>query len=136
MTVVKPSAKPRRAKLLSKGRKMNNRKRGRPKKAALVTEKKNKKNQSALDLLHAKTLSAAPPQGQNTQKLRKSFFCASVFRQLRKQAPSYLMCVNVVNRCIPVSSESLLPATSQGPALSLKSAAVELNSTCSPTTAR
>lgn len=66
MTVVKASAKPRRAKLLPKGRKLNNRKRGRPKKASLVTEKKNKKNQSALDLLHAKTLSAAPPQGQNT----------------------------------------------------------------------
>lgn len=130
VTVVKPSAKPRRAKLLSKGRKLNNRKRGRPKKAALVTEKKNKKNQSALDLLHAKTLSAAPPQGQNTHKHRKSLY---VFRQL---APSYLMCVNVVNRCIPVSSESLLPTTSQGPALSLKSAAVELNPTCSPTTAR
>lgn len=65
VTVVKASAKPRRAKLLPKGRKLNNRKRGRPKKAALVTEKKNKKNQSALDLLHAKTLSAAPTQGQN-----------------------------------------------------------------------
>lgn len=65
MTVVKASAKPRRAKLLPKGRKLNNRKRGRPKKAALVTEKKNKKNQSALDLLHAKTLSAVPTQGQN-----------------------------------------------------------------------
>uniref|UniRef100_A0A674PQ24 Histone-lysine N-methyltransferase, H3 lysine-79 specific n=1 Tax=Takifugu rubripes TaxID=31033 RepID=A0A674PQ24_TAKRU len=62
VTVVKASAKPRRAKLLPKGRKLNNRKRGRPKKASLVTEKKNKKNQSALDLLHAKTLSAAPPQ--------------------------------------------------------------------------
>ncbi|XP_070816712.1 histone-lysine N-methyltransferase, H3 lysine-79 specific isoform X1 [Chaetodon trifascialis] len=62
VTVVKPSAKPRRARLLSKGRKLNNKKRGRPKKAAPATEKKNKKNQSALDLLHAKTLSAAPPQ--------------------------------------------------------------------------
>ncbi|XP_056893300.1 histone-lysine N-methyltransferase, H3 lysine-79 specific isoform X2 [Takifugu flavidus] len=62
VTVVKASAKPRRAKLLPKGRKLNNRKRGRPKKASLVTEKKNKKNQSALDLLHAKTLSAAPSQ--------------------------------------------------------------------------
>lgn len=128
MTVVKPSAKPRRAKLLSKGRKLNNRKRGRPKKAALVTEKKNKKNQSALDLLHAKTLSAAPPQGQNTHKHR-----TYVFRRL---PPSSFMCGNVVNRCIPLSSESLLPATSQGPALSLKSAAVELNSSCSPTTDR
>lgn len=65
MTVVKPTPKPRRARLLSKGRKLNNKKRGRPKKAAVnAAEKKNKKNQSALDLLHAKTLSAAPPQGQ------------------------------------------------------------------------
>uniref|UniRef100_A0A8C9YWA6 Histone-lysine N-methyltransferase, H3 lysine-79 specific n=1 Tax=Sander lucioperca TaxID=283035 RepID=A0A8C9YWA6_SANLU len=62
VTVVKPSAKPRRARLLPKARKLNNKKRGRPKKAAPATEKKNKKNQSALDLLHAKTLSAAPPQ--------------------------------------------------------------------------
>ncbi|XP_028442542.1 histone-lysine N-methyltransferase, H3 lysine-79 specific isoform X1 [Perca flavescens] len=62
VTVVKPSAKPRRARLLPKARKLNNKKRGRPKKAAPAAEKKNKKNQSALDLLHAKTLSAAPPQ--------------------------------------------------------------------------
>ncbi|CAL9696388.1 unnamed protein product [Knipowitschia caucasica] len=63
VTVVKPSPKPRRTRLLSKGRKLNNKKRGRPKKAAVnTTEKKNKKNQSALDLLHAKTLSAAPTQ--------------------------------------------------------------------------
>ncbi|XP_047199114.1 histone-lysine N-methyltransferase, H3 lysine-79 specific isoform X2 [Hippoglossus stenolepis] len=62
VTVVKPSAKPRRTRILSKGRKLNNKKRGRPKKAAPAAEKKNKKNQSALDLLHAKTLSAAPPQ--------------------------------------------------------------------------
>lgn len=63
VTVVKPTPKPRRARLLSKGRKLNNKKRGRPKKAAVnAAEKKNKKNQSALDLLHAKTLSAAPPQ--------------------------------------------------------------------------
>ncbi|CAB1413434.1 unnamed protein product [Pleuronectes platessa] len=62
VTVVKPPAKPRRTRLLSKGRKLNNKKRGRPKKAAPAAEKKNKKNQSALDLLHAKTLSAAPPQ--------------------------------------------------------------------------
>ncbi|KAG7235679.1 hypothetical protein INR49_002309 [Caranx melampygus] len=34
VTVVKPNAKPRRARLLSKGRKLNNKKRGRPKKAA------------------------------------------------------------------------------------------------------
>lgn len=65
VTVVKPSAKPRRTRLLAKGRKLNNKKRGRPKKATPAAEKKNKKNQSALDLLHAKTLSAAPPQGQS-----------------------------------------------------------------------
>ncbi|XP_051977246.1 histone-lysine N-methyltransferase, H3 lysine-79 specific isoform X2 [Xyrauchen texanus] len=61
---VKPSPKPRRAKLLSRGRKMGSRKRGRPKKAAAATaaERKNKQSQSALDLLHAKTLLAAPPQ--------------------------------------------------------------------------
>lgn len=63
MAVVKPPAKPRRTRLLSKGRKLNNKKRGRPKKATPAAEK-NKKNQSALDLLHAKTLSAAPPQGE------------------------------------------------------------------------
>uniref|UniRef100_A0A8C8DMC7 Histone-lysine N-methyltransferase, H3 lysine-79 specific n=1 Tax=Oryzias sinensis TaxID=183150 RepID=A0A8C8DMC7_9TELE len=59
--LVKPSAKPRRTRLLSKGRKLNNKKRGRPKKAPPAVEK-NKKNQSALDLLHAKTLCAAPAQ--------------------------------------------------------------------------
>ncbi|XP_072293990.1 histone-lysine N-methyltransferase, H3 lysine-79 specific isoform X1 [Eucyclogobius newberryi] len=63
VALVKPSPKPRRARLLTKGRKLNNKKRGRPKKASVnTTEKKNKKNQSALDLLHAKTLSAAPAQ--------------------------------------------------------------------------
>lgn len=65
VALVKPSPKPRRARLLSKGRKLNNRKRGRPKKVTPAVEKKNQKNQSALDLLHAKTLSAAPPQGQH-----------------------------------------------------------------------
>ncbi|XP_049585226.1 histone-lysine N-methyltransferase, H3 lysine-79 specific isoform X1 [Syngnathus scovelli] len=58
--VAKPPAKPRQTKLLAKGRKLNNKKRGRPKKAAPAADKK--KTQSALDLLHAKTLSAAPPQ--------------------------------------------------------------------------
>ncbi|XP_051930675.1 histone-lysine N-methyltransferase, H3 lysine-79 specific isoform X3 [Hippocampus zosterae] len=60
VSVVKPAAKSRQTKLLAKGRKLNNKKRGRPKKAAPASDKK--KNQSALDLLHAKTLSAAPPQ--------------------------------------------------------------------------
>ncbi|XP_017262810.1 histone-lysine N-methyltransferase, H3 lysine-79 specific isoform X2 [Kryptolebias marmoratus] len=64
VTVVKQPAKPRRTRLLAKGRKLNNKKRGRPKKATPAAEK-NKKNQSALDLLHAKTLSAAPPQDAN-----------------------------------------------------------------------
>ena len=69
---VKASPKPRpRARLLSRGRKLNNKKRGRPKKAAVVpaVERKinnKKKSQSALELLHAKTLSAVPPQGQHT----------------------------------------------------------------------
>ncbi|MGH0162848.1 UNVERIFIED_CONTAM: hypothetical protein FKN15_043757 [Acipenser sinensis] len=58
-------AKPRKARIGNKGRKMAGRKRGRPKKANLVAaaERKAKKNQSALDLLHAKTVSqTAPPQ--------------------------------------------------------------------------
>ncbi|KAJ3599949.1 hypothetical protein NHX12_033901 [Muraenolepis orangiensis] len=64
VATVKASPKPRRARLLSKGRKLNNKKRGRPKKAtAVAVERKNiRKSQSALELLHAKTLSAAPPQ--------------------------------------------------------------------------
>ncbi|XP_041695469.1 histone-lysine N-methyltransferase, H3 lysine-79 specific isoform X2 [Coregonus clupeaformis] len=63
LAAVKASPKPRRAKLLSKGRKLSARKRGRPKKAAVTAaERKSKKSQSALELLHAKTLSAAPPQ--------------------------------------------------------------------------
>uniref|UniRef100_A0A672Y3R1 Histone-lysine N-methyltransferase, H3 lysine-79 specific n=1 Tax=Sphaeramia orbicularis TaxID=375764 RepID=A0A672Y3R1_9TELE len=63
VTVVKPAPKPRRARLLSKGRKLNNKKRGRPKKAAVnAAEKKNKKNQSALDLLHAKDYAYRQPQ--------------------------------------------------------------------------
>lgn len=65
LVTVKSSPKPRRAKLLAKGRKLGNRKRGRPKKSimAAATERKTKKSQSALELLHAKTVSAAPPQG-------------------------------------------------------------------------
>ncbi|XP_062868843.1 histone-lysine N-methyltransferase, H3 lysine-79 specific isoform X2 [Trichomycterus rosablanca] len=61
---VKPSPKPRRAKLLAKGRKLGNRKRGRPKKSitATATERKTIKSQTALELLHAKTVSAVPPQ--------------------------------------------------------------------------
>uniref|UniRef100_A0AAY4D3J7 Histone-lysine N-methyltransferase, H3 lysine-79 specific n=1 Tax=Denticeps clupeoides TaxID=299321 RepID=A0AAY4D3J7_9TELE len=64
--VVKPLSKPRRARLIPKGRKLNSRKRGRPKKAttsttAVTAQRKNKKSQSALELLHAKTLCAAPP---------------------------------------------------------------------------
>ncbi|KAG7268099.1 hypothetical protein CRUP_031035, partial [Coryphaenoides rupestris] len=55
----------------TKGRKLNNKKRGRPKKAtaaavaaavAAVERKALNKSQSALELLHAKTLSAAPHQ--------------------------------------------------------------------------
>lgn len=65
LAVMKPSPKPRRARLIAKRSKLGSRKRGRPKKtaAAAAAERKSKKSQSALDLLHAKTLSAAPPQG-------------------------------------------------------------------------
>lgn len=85
VTVVKPTPKPRRARLLPKGRKLNNKKRGRPKKASVnATEKKTKKNQSALDLLHAKTLSAAPPQGQTRHTKYCIFKCLfSVFLMIR-----------------------------------------------------
>ncbi|XP_041086645.1 histone-lysine N-methyltransferase, H3 lysine-79 specific-like isoform X2 [Polyodon spathula] len=58
-------AKPRKARIVNKGRKMAGKKRGRPKKANLIAaaERKAKKSQSALDLLHAKTVSqTAPPQ--------------------------------------------------------------------------
>lgn len=163
VTVVKPTAKPRRARLLSKGRKLNNKKRGRPKKAAPAAERK-KKNQSALDLLHAKTLSAAPPQGQTehshtvtyTQNVLIIFF--SRIRAQRQVNVSIKLlhvareanvlftstmwrsfefnCACCVYRCIPPTSESLLPATSQGPALSSESTAAEPDSTRPATTAR
>ncbi|KAK9409140.1 histone-lysine N-methyltransferase H3 lysine-79 specific [Crotalus adamanteus] len=58
-TVKKPSpSKARKKKLSKKGRKMAGRKRGRPKKMNVVNaERKIKKNQTALDLLHAQTVS-------------------------------------------------------------------------------
>lgn len=93
VTVVKTSAKPRRARLLSKGRKLNNRKRGRPKKAAPVAEKKNKKNQSALDLLHAKTLSAAPPQGQTTHTCTHTTLNSSYFTSSEWEHQSVASCL-------------------------------------------
>ncbi|XP_015741679.1 histone-lysine N-methyltransferase, H3 lysine-79 specific isoform X2 [Coturnix japonica] len=57
--VKKPSpSKARKKKLSKKGRKMAGRKRGRPKKMNTAnTERKTKKNQTALDLLHAQTVS-------------------------------------------------------------------------------
>lgn len=87
VTLVKPSAKPRRTRLLSKGRKLNNKKRGRPKKAPPAVEK-NKKNQSALDLLHAKTLCAAPAQGQGATVFQ-SHVCWS-----RKMKPRSCVCLD------------------------------------------
>ncbi|XP_041913428.1 histone-lysine N-methyltransferase, H3 lysine-79 specific isoform X3 [Alosa sapidissima] len=74
LNTTKPSPK-RRSRLIAKGRKLGNKKRGRPKKApgaacatggavpgVATTQRKNKKAQSALELLHAKTLSAVPSQ--------------------------------------------------------------------------
>lgn len=68
-TVKKPSpSKARKKKLSKKGRKMAGRKRGRPKKMNVVNaERKIKKNQTALDLLHAQTVSqtnSSSPQGK------------------------------------------------------------------------
>ncbi|XP_041323087.1 histone-lysine N-methyltransferase, H3 lysine-79 specific isoform X5 [Pyrgilauda ruficollis] len=58
-SVKKPSpSKARKKKLSKKGRKMAGRKRGRPKKMNTAsTERKTKKNQTALELLHAQTVS-------------------------------------------------------------------------------
>ncbi|KAK2086944.1 Histone-lysine N-methyltransferase, H3 lysine-79 specific [Saguinus oedipus] len=66
-TVKKPSpSKARKKKLNKKGRKMAGRKRGRPKKMSTANpERKPKKNQTALELLHAQTVSqtaASSPQ--------------------------------------------------------------------------
>jgi len=68
-TIKKPSpSKARKKKLNKKGRKMAGRKRGRPKKMSTANpERKPKKSQTALDLLHAQAASqtAAPsPQGE------------------------------------------------------------------------
>lgn len=133
VTVVKPPAKPRRARLLSKGRKLNNKKRGRPKKATAAAEK-NKKNQSALDLLHAKTLSAAPPQGERAKTHSGHAKSTPLLNRSIKSLKDLarLLCVY---RCKPAISESVSPATSQGSALSSQSAAAEPNSSCSTTAA-
>ncbi|XP_048353131.1 histone-lysine N-methyltransferase, H3 lysine-79 specific isoform X3 [Sphaerodactylus townsendi] len=69
-TVKKPSpSKARKKKLSKKGRKMAGRKRGRPKKMNVVNpERKTKKNQTALELLHAQTISqtcSSSPQGSS-----------------------------------------------------------------------
>uniref|UniRef100_A0A8C2SGJ2 Histone-lysine N-methyltransferase, H3 lysine-79 specific n=1 Tax=Capra hircus TaxID=9925 RepID=A0A8C2SGJ2_CAPHI len=69
--VKKPSpSKARKKKLNKKGRKMVGRKRGRPKKmSATNPERKPKKTQSALDLLHAQTVSrAASPLPQDVHR--------------------------------------------------------------------
>lgn len=67
-TVKKPSpSKARKKKLNKKGRKMAGRKRGRPKKmSAASAERKSKKSQSALDLLHSPPPAppSASPQGK------------------------------------------------------------------------
>ncbi|XP_030075705.1 histone-lysine N-methyltransferase, H3 lysine-79 specific isoform X1 [Microcaecilia unicolor] len=68
--VKKPSpAKPRKKKLSKKGRKMAGRKRGRPKKMNIAnSERKAKKNQTALDVLHAQTVSHTSTSPQDTYK--------------------------------------------------------------------
>uniref|UniRef100_A0A8C3XCN6 Histone-lysine N-methyltransferase, H3 lysine-79 specific n=1 Tax=Catagonus wagneri TaxID=51154 RepID=A0A8C3XCN6_9CETA len=69
--IKKPSpSKARKKKLNKKGRKMAGRKRGRPKKmSATNPERKPKKTQSALDLLHAQTVSrAASPSLQDAHR--------------------------------------------------------------------
>ncbi|XP_038632894.1 histone-lysine N-methyltransferase, H3 lysine-79 specific isoform X2 [Scyliorhinus canicula] len=56
-------AKPRKSKIINKSKRIAVRKRGRPKKMSTAISKRNtKKSQSALDLLHAQTLSASSPQ--------------------------------------------------------------------------
>ncbi|XP_023500119.1 histone-lysine N-methyltransferase, H3 lysine-79 specific isoform X3 [Equus caballus] len=75
--VKKPSpSKARKKKLNKKGRKMAGRKRGRPKKASTANpERKPKKTQTALDLLHAQTVSqAASPSPQDAYKSPHSPF--------------------------------------------------------------
>lgn len=70
-TIKKPSpSKARKKKLNKKGRKMAGRKRGRPKKMSSTNpERKPKKTQSALDLLHAQTVSrAASPSPQDAHR--------------------------------------------------------------------
>ncbi|XP_073910663.1 histone-lysine N-methyltransferase, H3 lysine-79 specific isoform X4 [Castor canadensis] len=70
-TIKKPSpSKTRKKKLNKKGRKMAGRKRGRPKKMSTANpERKPKKNQTALDLLHAQTSSqTASPSPQDAYR--------------------------------------------------------------------
>lgn len=74
-TVKKPSpSKARKKKLNKKGRKMAGRKRGRPKKMNTANpERKPKKNQTALDLLHSQTVSrtaSSSPQGEQSHPAR------------------------------------------------------------------
>uniref|UniRef100_A0AAY4D5L8 Histone-lysine N-methyltransferase, H3 lysine-79 specific n=1 Tax=Denticeps clupeoides TaxID=299321 RepID=A0AAY4D5L8_9TELE len=92
--VVKPLSKPRRARLIPKGRKLNSRKRGRPKKAttsttAVTAQRKNKKSQSALELLHAKTLCAAPPLGKESNSKEVYRSPQSPFYQLPPKVQHY-----------------------------------------------
>uniref|UniRef100_A0A8C9PG34 Histone-lysine N-methyltransferase, H3 lysine-79 specific n=1 Tax=Spermophilus dauricus TaxID=99837 RepID=A0A8C9PG34_SPEDA len=73
-TVKKPSpSKARKKKLNKKGRKMAGRKRGRPKKMNTANpERKPKKNQPALDLLHSQT--AAPPGANACRSPHSPFY--------------------------------------------------------------
>jgi len=76
-TIKKPSpSKARKKKLNKKGRKMAGRKRGRPKKMSTANpERKPKKSQTALDLLHAQAASqTAAPSPQDAYKSPHSPF--------------------------------------------------------------
>ncbi|XP_066199005.1 histone-lysine N-methyltransferase, H3 lysine-79 specific isoform X5 [Saccopteryx leptura] len=76
-TIKKPSpSKARKKKLNKKGRKLAGRKRGRPKKMSTAnSERKPKKNPTALDLLHAQTVSqTAAPSPQDAYKSPHSPF--------------------------------------------------------------
>ncbi|KAJ8371564.1 hypothetical protein AAFF_G00307120 [Aldrovandia affinis] len=72
LTVLKASPKPRPPRLMGKDVSLGGGKRGRPRKAEV--ERRNKKNQRALELLHARTLSAVPPHDAYRRSPQKSLY--------------------------------------------------------------
>ncbi|KAJ8357778.1 hypothetical protein SKAU_G00205720 [Synaphobranchus kaupii] len=63
LLALKDSPSPRRSRLMGKACKLGGGRRGRPRKGVVsaAVERQNRKNQRALELLHARTLAAAPP---------------------------------------------------------------------------